>query len=94
MIMSEKNSLPELEKLLTSNETSKKDLDDFAWLLEHPEYEHRVVDIRTFIDSPEYLNASEECWSSIKDDAEVVVAFRGGGIKKLLLSFARLEKTG
>ena len=28
----------------------------------------------------------------VKDDAEVVVAFDGAGIKKLLLSFARLEK--
>jgi DNA helicase-2/ATP-dependent DNA helicase PcrA len=28
----------------------------------------------------------------IADDNEVVVAFRGVGIKKLLLSFARLEK--
>jgi DNA helicase-2/ATP-dependent DNA helicase PcrA len=29
---------------------------------------------------------------SVTDDTEVVVAFRGLGIKKLLLSFARLEK--
>jgi len=28
----------------------------------------------------------------VKDDNEVVVAFRGAGVKKLLLSFARLEK--
>ena len=28
----------------------------------------------------------------VKDDKEVVVAFRGAGIKKLLLSFANLEK--
>ncbi|MFC2017510.1 ATP-dependent helicase [Chloroflexota bacterium] len=28
----------------------------------------------------------------VKDDSEVVVAFRRGGVKKLLLSFARLEK--
>ncbi len=61
-------SLPELEKCLTSQLTSRKDLDDLAWLLEHPEYEERVVDIRTFIDSPDYLNASRECWPSIKDD--------------------------
>ena len=27
-----------------------------------------------------------------KDDSEVVVAFDGAGIKKLLLSFAKLEK--
>ncbi len=30
----------------------------------------------------------------VKDDSEVVVAFRGGGVKKLLLSFAHLEKMG
>lgn len=63
-------SLPELEKCLTSNQTSKKDLDDLAWLIEHPECGERVVDIRTFIDSPGYLNASRECWSSVKDDLE------------------------
>ena len=50
--------------------TTKKDLDDFMWLAEHPEYEHRVVGIREFIDSPEYLNAKDECWPNIKDDLE------------------------
>jgi hypothetical protein len=29
----------------------------------------------------------------VKDDVEVVVAFEGAGVKKLLLSFANLEKT-
>ena len=43
--------------------------------MEHPEYEHRVVDVRTFIDSPEYLNAGKECWDSVKDDLEEL--FRG-----------------
>ena len=28
----------------------------------------------------------------VKNDSEVVVAFKGGGVKKLLLSFAQLEK--
>jgi len=28
----------------------------------------------------------------VKDDSEVVVAFKGQGVKKLLLSFAKLEK--
>jgi len=68
--MNEEILLPELGKLLTSSETTKEDLDDLAWFLEHPEYEHRVVDVRTFIDSPDYLNASKECWPSIKDDLE------------------------
>jgi DNA helicase-2/ATP-dependent DNA helicase PcrA len=30
----------------------------------------------------------------VKDDSEVTVAFTGAGVKKLLLSFARLEKVG
>jgi len=47
-------------------------VDDLVWLLEHPEYEHRVVDIRTFIDSSEYLNAAKECWDSVKDDLEAL----------------------
>lgn len=59
----------ELERLLT-NQVTRQQLDDLVWLLEHPEYEHRVVDIRTFIDSPEYLNCGRECWLSIKADAE------------------------
>jgi len=40
------------------------------WLSEHPECEHRVVGIREFIDSSDYLNAKNECWPSIKDDLE------------------------
>lgn len=55
---------------MTSGKTTRQQLDDFLWFLDHPEYEHRVVDIRTFIDSSDYLNASKECWPSIKDDLE------------------------
>ncbi len=66
----DKSLLPNLEKLLASKNTTKKDLSDFLWLLEHPEYEHRVVDVRTFIDSPDYLNARDECWESVKADLE------------------------
>ena len=55
---------------MTSQATTKKELDDFLWLVEHPEYEHRVVDIRTFIDSEDYLNAGRECWNSVKNDLE------------------------
>ena len=68
-MMNANKSLPELEKFL-SQVTTKKDIDDLAWLLEHPECEHRIVDIQTFIDSPDYLNAKTECWDSIKDDLE------------------------
>ena len=38
--------------------------------MEHPEYEHRPVDIRIFIDSSDYLNAEKECWPSIKNDLD------------------------
>jgi hypothetical protein len=31
-------------------------------------------------------------YKRVKDDVEVVVAFDGAGVKKLLLSFAKLEK--
>ena len=61
---------PELEKLLADKNTTPKKLCDFSWLLEHPDYEQRPVDVRTFIDDPEYLNAKGECWPSIKDDLE------------------------
>ena len=40
--------------------------------MEHPECQHRVVDVRTFIDSPDYLNAKAECWPSVKDDLEAL----------------------
>ena len=55
---------------MTSPLTTQKQLDDFLWLLEHLEYEERPVGVREFIDSPDYLNAKNECWPSIKDDLE------------------------
>jgi hypothetical protein len=67
-MMSVEKPLPELEKLLQDETITKKDLDDLAWLVEHPEYEERPVDVRTFIDSPLYLDAKDECWEKIKDD--------------------------
>jgi len=39
-----------------------------SWVCQHPEYEECPVDIRTFIDSPDYMDAKEECWDPIKDD--------------------------
>jgi len=39
-------------------------------LTRNPEYEERPVGIREFIDSPDYLDAKEECWPLIKDDLE------------------------
>ncbi len=50
--------------------TNQRVVDDLLWFCENLECEHRVVDIRTFIDSPKYLNAKDECWPSIKDDLE------------------------
>lgn len=43
-------------------------MNDLLWLLENSEYEERPVDIRTFINSSEYMNAKDECWESNKDD--------------------------
>jgi hypothetical protein len=71
-MQSDKRLFPELEKLLTNKATTKEELDDLVWLLEHPEYEQRVVNIRTFIDSEEYLNCGKECWDSLKDDLEAL----------------------
>jgi hypothetical protein len=67
-MMNAEKLLPELERLLESPTITKKDLDDFAWLVEHPEYEERPVDVKTFIDSPLYLDAKDECWEKIKND--------------------------
>ena len=57
---------------MTSAETTKEKWDDLVWLLEHPEYEQKVVGIREFIDSEEYLNCGKECWDSLKDDLEAL----------------------
>lgn len=42
------------------------------WLREHPEYEERPVNIRTFVDSPYFLNMKKTCWESIKDLLEEI----------------------
>ena len=59
-----------LIKVMAGKPWVDKAKDGREWFLRHPEYEHRPVDIRTFIDSPEYLNAEQECWLSIKNDLE------------------------
>jgi hypothetical protein len=74
MMMNEEKSLPGLERLLQDETTTKKDLDDLAWLIDHPEYEERPVDVKTFIDSPLYLDAKDECWEKIKDDLSELFA--------------------
>jgi len=39
-----------------------------VWNQKHPEYIERPVDVKTFINSPLYMNAENECWEVIKDD--------------------------
>jgi len=41
---------------------------------------------------PQFGEGVVVSYKPVKDDVEVVVAFDGAGIKKLLLSFANLEK--
>lgn len=63
---SQKSPLLNLEDLsVTPTEAAH-----IAWVSKHPEYEERPVDIRSFIDYPQYMNLKTECWDSIKDDLE------------------------
>lgn len=42
---------------------------EYLWLIENPDYSNRPApDIKTFIDSPYYLNCKDECWDSVKKD--------------------------
>ncbi len=43
---------------------------ELLYLAENPAYEEMPVGIRTFIDSPQYMNAGHECWEPIKVDLE------------------------
>ena len=61
-------------KYIESGECTKEDLSDLIWLIQHPNYEHRPVDVRIFIDSPEYLGISDECWPVSKDDLAALFA--------------------
>lgn len=49
---------------------NKKELWHFGWVAKHPEYEEPPVDIKTFINSPEYMDAATECWEPIKNELE------------------------
>jgi len=42
------------------------------WTLQYPLYDERPVDIKTFVNSAEYLNARNECWDVIKEDLSEV----------------------
>lgn len=44
--------------------------EDYAFLIEHPEYEHRPVGIREFITSAVYLDAASDCWPAVLGDLE------------------------
>lgn len=41
-----------------------------VFLIDHPEYEHRPVKIREFIESPQYLDAKGRLWPSVVDELE------------------------
>lgn len=45
------------------------------WCMDNPQYEERPVDVKTFINSPAYMDAKDECWEVIKDDLSEL--FRG-----------------
>jgi hypothetical protein len=46
------------------------------WLIDNPQYEEVPVDIKTFIESPDYLDAKNECWESVKEDlSELFVGY-------------------
>lgn len=67
--MNKESSLPvSLKKSLEAlDEDEKKDM---LWLLEHPEFEHKPVTIREFIDSPYYLNQKKQCRIRLKSELE------------------------
>ena len=44
--------------------------EDLAFLIQHPEFEHRPVSVREFITSEQYLNAKEDCWPEVLADLE------------------------
>lgn len=46
--------------------------EDYAFLIQYPEYEHRPVGIREFITSPHYMDASSDCWPSVLSDLESI----------------------
>lgn len=41
-----------------------------AFLIDHPEYEHKPVGIREFIESERYLNAKSRVWPEVVDELE------------------------
>ena len=43
-----------------------------AFLIDHPEYDHKPVGIREFVTSEKYLNAKADCWPSVLKDLEEI----------------------
>lgn len=39
-----------------------------AFLIDHPEYEHRPVGVEEFITSPKYMDAAADCWPAVLED--------------------------
>ncbi|MFA6971401.1 MAG: hypothetical protein WC208_08380 [Gallionella sp.] len=56
--------------LLTPEELKPDRAWHTRWVALHPEYEERPVGIKKFINSPEYLNGSSDCWEPIKEDLD------------------------
>ena len=47
-------------------EEEVRQLKELDWVINHPEYKFKPVDIRTFIESPYYLDMKEDTWESVK----------------------------
>lgn len=59
-----------------------------AFLIDNPEYEHRPVGIREFVESPYYLNAKERIWPAVVDELERI--FDADPKSKRLSSFREI----
>lgn len=46
--------------------------EDIAFLIQHPEYEHRPVGIREFVTSKHYMDAADDCWPTVLADLEKI----------------------
>ena len=66
------NLLQTLSEGLSESKIKKNEVSDFCWLLEHPDYEFRPVDVKTFITSKNYLDAADETWESIISEMEKI----------------------
>lgn len=51
--------------------TEIRNREEREWVEKNPEYEHRIVGIREFIESPEYLNLGNDLWDSVTSELKV-----------------------